>query len=163
MDATQKPSKDLFVVSAKHGREKVEKLLKDLGEVEELQGSDNLLLVHLRKGTSAAKKAWESVRKKLGEEEVVHPVLVDESGHHQYPTGEINVRFQSAPSDAQLKRFAASHGMRLHSRNEYVPEQAIFEPLKAGEQYVPELVQEISGETNIKQAWANTLSRFKRL
>jgi len=163
LDSVQRPSNSLFVVHAKHNRQQVQETLKDLGEVEELKGSDNLLLVHLPKKAAAAKKAWQSIRKKLGEDEAVHPVLLDETGHHQYPTGEINVRFQSTPTDAQLKRFAASHRLRLHSRNEFVPQQAIFEPLKAGEQYVPELVEEISNDKNIQLAWANTLSRFERL
>lgn len=163
MYAVQKPSENLFVVHTKHDREKLQDKLEKLGEVEELKGSDNILLLHFSQKTSDAKAAWELIRQKLGEEEIVHPVLLDESGSQQYPTGEISVRFQSPPSDAQLKRFAASHGLRLHSRNEFMPQQAIFEPLKPGEQYVPELVKKIAGAKNVQLAWANTLSRFERV
>lgn len=163
MYAVQKPSEDLFVVHTKHDREKVQHKLKELGAVEDLKGSDNILLLHFRQKTPDAKAAWELVRKRLGEKEIVHPVLLDESGYHQYPTGEISVRFQSTLSDAQLKRFAASHGLRLHSRNEFMPQQAIFEPLKPGKKYIPELVREIAGANNIQLAWANTLSRFERV
>ncbi|MDQ3651339.1 MAG: hypothetical protein M3458_13905 [Acidobacteriota bacterium] len=162
MYVVQKPSKNLFVVHTKHDREKIQDKLEKLGEVEKLKGSDNILLLHLSQKTPDAKAAWELIRQKLGEEEIVHPVLLDDSGSPQYPTGEICVRFQSSPSDAQLKRFAASHGLRLHSRNEFMPQQAIFESLKPGEQYVTELVQEIAGEKNIQLAWVNTLSRFDR-
>jgi hypothetical protein len=150
-------------VHTKHDREKVQRKLKNLGEVEELKGSDNILLLHFRQKAPDAKAAWELIRKELGEGEIVHPVLLDERGHHQYPTGEISVRFQSTPSDAQLKRFATSHGLRLRSRNEFMPQQAIFEPLKPGEKYIPELVQEIAVAKNIQLAWANTLSRFERV
>lgn len=158
----QKPSNNLFVVHAKQDRQKVQEALRKFGEVEEVKGSNNLLLVHLPK-EAADKKTWRSIQKKLGKGEVVHPVLVDESGHLQYPTGEINVRFERNPSDAELKRFAAKHGLRLRSRNEYVPQQAIFEPIDAAERYVPELVQEISQEKNVQLAWANTLSRYDRI
>jgi hypothetical protein len=161
--AVQKPSETLFVVHTKHDRAEVQQKLQKLAEVEELQGSDNLLLLHCRQKTPDAKAAWQLIRKKLGEQEIVHPVLLDESGYHQYPTGEISVRFESPPSDAQLKRFAASHQLRLHSRNEFMPQQAIFTPLKPNEQYIPELVQEVAHTKNIRQAWANTLSRFTRV
>jgi hypothetical protein len=162
LNAVQKPSENLFVVHTKHDREKVQQKLKKLGEIEELKGSDNILLLHFRQKTPDAKAAWKLIRKKLGEEEIVYPVLLDESGYRQYPTGEISVRFQSTPSDTQLKRFAASHRLRLHSRNEFVPQQVIFEPLKPSEQYIPELVQEVASAKNIQLAWANTLSRFER-
>jgi hypothetical protein len=119
-----------------------------------------MLLLQVRQKTPDSKATWELVRKKIGGE-IVHPVLLDESGYHQYPTGEISVRFQSNPSDTQLKRFAASHNLRLRSRNEFIPQQVIFELLKPGERYIPELVEEIAGDKNVQYAWANTLSRFE--
>jgi hypothetical protein len=161
--AGQKPSENLFVVHTKHDRETAYRKLKKLGEVEALKGSDDVLLVRFRQKIPDLKAAWELIRRELGDEAIVYSVLLDESGRHQYPTGEISVRFQSPPSDAQLKRFAASHGLRLHSRNEFIPQQAIFEPLKPGDRYIPELVQEIAGAKNIQLAWANTLSRFERV
>ena len=162
MDAVQKPSNDLLLVYAKDGGGNAAEKLKGLGEVEELKGAENMFLLHLRQKTSDARSAWELVRERIGDEDIVYPVLLDEGGHNQYPTGEISVRFESPPTDAQLKRFAASHGLRLQSRNEFVPQQATFEPLKPGEQYIPELVEEIAGAKNTQLAWANTLSRYER-
>lgn len=149
-------------MQTKRGKEKIQQQLKNIGEIEELKGSNDLLLLHLRQKSPGAKAAWELIRKKLGEE-VVHPVLLDESGSHQYPTGEISVRFQSNLSHTQLKRFAASHNLRLHSRNEYIPQQALFEILKPGEHYIPELVQEVASDKQVQLAWANTLARFERI
>lgn len=157
----QKASNNLFVVHAKSDRRKVQEALKDFGKVEEVKGSDHLLLVH-SPTDNPAKKTWRSIKKKLGKGESVHPVLIDETGRHQYPTGEINVRFERTPSDAQLKKFAAAHNLRLHSRNEFVPQQAIFEPVEAGDRYVLELVKEIQNDKNIQLAWPNTLSRYER-
>ena len=162
MALVQKASTNLFVVHAKQDRQKVQETLKDFGEVEELKGANNLLLVHLSKDT-ASKKTRQSIQKRLGEGEAVHPVIVDESGQHQYPTGEINVRFRSTPSNAQLKKFAQEHKLRLHARNEFVPQQAIFEPVKVGERNVLEVVREISKDKNIQLAWPNTLSRYERI
>ena len=162
MSLVQKPSNNLFVVHA-HDRQKVQESLKDFGEVEELKGTNKLLLVHLPAKTAATRKTLRSIQKKLGDAGVVHPVLVDESGQDQYPTGEIAVRFQRTPSDAKLKKFAAAHKLRLHSRNEYVPQQAIFEPIDLKDRDVLEAVKEVSQDKNTQLAWANTLSRYDRI
>ena len=162
MAAEQKPSKDLFVVHAKRDRQTVQDALLDFGEVEEIKGGDNLLLVQLNKD-SADKKTRQSIQDQLGKDEVVQPVLVDESGQHQYPTGEISVRFERNPSDAELKRFAKAHKLAMRRRNEYVPQQVIFEPLDPADRYVPEVIEEISSDKNVQLAWANTLSRYQKL
>ena len=128
-----------------------------------LKGTNKLLLVHLPAKTAATRKTLRSIQKKLGDAGVVHPVLVDESGQDQYPTGEIAVRFQRTPSDAELKKFAAAHKLRLHSRNEYVPQQAIFEPIDLKDRDVLEAVKEVSQDKNTQLAWANTLSRYDRI
>jgi hypothetical protein len=161
LQAVQKPSDSLFVIRMKPDREKAHSKLMELGEVEALKGSDGLMLMRSRQETPDAKAAWELLRRELGDEEIVYPVLLDESGHHLYPTGEISVRFQSAPTDAQLKRFATSHGLRLQSRNEFMPQQAIFEQVDPGNRYIPDLVQEIADAKDVQFAWANTLSRYE--
>ena len=159
----QKPDNKLFVVHPKNDREKVQETLKDFGEVEEIKGSDDLLLVRLPEETATPKKTLRSIQKKLGSAGVVHHVLVDEGGHHLYPTGEINVRFQKTPSDAELKKFAAAHKLRLQSRNEYVPQQAIFEPIDLKDRDVLEAVEEVSQDKKTQLAWPNTLSRYDRI
>lgn len=161
MKAEQKPSRGDFVLQARRDREVVRRELEPLGAVEELQGSD-LLLLRLNKAPASAKSAWERIRKMLGEGESVQPVLLDDSGLPQYPTGEISVRFRKPPSDASLKRFARAHGLRLSSRNEFVPQQAIFELAEAGGSYIPKVVKEVAGDESVELAWANTLARYER-
>lgn len=162
MRAEQKPKRDVFVLHARRDRDAVQRELGQLGAVEELQGSD-LLLLRLNKEAASAKSAWERIRKKLGTGESVQPVLVDDSGTPQYPTGEISVRFRKPPTDAGLKKFARTHGLRLGSRNEFVPQQAIFELAEAGEKYIPTVVKDVSGDEDVEVAWANTLSRYERM
>jgi hypothetical protein len=99
----------------------------------------------------------------LGARATVQPVLLDESGHEQYPTGEISVRFLDAASDQQLKQFAESYGLRLHRRNEYVPEQAVFTPLEPVRRYLPDLVREVASNDGVRAAWANTLAHYRRM
>lgn len=163
MESAQKPDNKLFVVHPKNDREKVKKTLKNFGDVEEVKGSDDLLLVRLPEETAAPRKVLRSIQKKLGNAGVVHHVLIDEGGHHLYPTGEISVRFQHTPSDAELKKFAAAHKLRLHSRNEYVPQQAIFEPVNLTDRDVLELVEEVSQDKKTQLAWPNTLSHYDRI
>src|SRR5262249_41803873 len=137
--------------------------LGKLGRIVNLPGSDGLLLLQVDKKSSGAKAIWEQACKLVGTNGTVKPVLVGEDGTEQYPTGEITVRFNSTPTDAQLKRFAASHKMRLRNRNEYVPQQAVFEPLDPNEQYIPDLVAEVSSAKDIQLAWANTLVRYQKM
>lgn len=70
-------------------------------------------------------------------------------------TGEISVRFYRAPSDADLAGFAAEHGLRLLRRNDFAPQQAVFQPLASSLQ---EAVQRIRQEGAARSVWANTLS-----
>jgi hypothetical protein len=80
----------------------------------------------------------------------------------QHLTGEITVRFQDAPGDEELQRFATGHGLRLLRRNEYVRQQAVFRPLGASASVLPELVRTLERESGIRAAWLNTLSRYHR-
>jgi hypothetical protein len=162
LKAEQKPSRAVFVLHAHRDREAVRRALGEMGAVEELQGSD-LLLLRLNKEPASAKSGWDRIRKKLGKGESVQPVLVDDRGLSQYPTGEISVRFRKPPSDAGLKRFARTHGLRLGRRNEFMPQQAIFELAEDGGSYIPKVVKDVSGDESVELAWANTLARYERV
>jgi hypothetical protein len=160
----QIPSAELFVVRPREDREEVERRLAPFGDVEEIKGSNELLLHHAAQSSSSDSKiAWQEARARLGMEGTIHPVLFDERGNPHYPTGEITVRFNNSLSDEQLEQFAETHHLRLRDRNEYVPEQAVFYPLEPEESYIPELLKEIAEEKNAKAVWANTLSRYERL
>jgi hypothetical protein len=74
-------------------------------------------------------------------------------------TGEISVRFHRAPSDADLAGFAAEHGLRLLRRNDYAPQQAVFQPLASN---LEEVMGRIEQEGAARSVWANTLSAPQR-
>ena len=80
--------------------------------------------------------------------------------HDVVPTGEITVRFRETPDEKQLQRFASGHGLRLLRRNEFVPQQAVFQPADRSD--LPALVRTIEGDGSTKAVWLNTLSRYTR-
>ena len=155
------PSSDQFVVRVKtSARPAAARRLASVGTVEELQGGDALLI---RAGkTGKGRSAWDAVKRAAGAGATVQPVLLDADGQPHFPTGEISVRFEKAPSDDQLQQFAAAHGLRLRDRNELAPQQAVFLPAEATDGYLPDLVNELANEDGTKAAWANTQSRYRR-
>jgi hypothetical protein len=90
------------------------------------------------------------------------PVMEGEDGSHHFPTGEVTVRFEHAPTDAQLKAFAEARQLVLKRRNEFAPQQAVFAPLHLGETYLPDLVDDLDKAKGVQTAWANTLSSYRR-
>jgi len=80
--------------------------------------------------------------------------------HDVVPTGEITVRFRETPDEKQLQRFASGYGLRLLRRNEFVPQQAVFQPADRSD--LPSLPRTIEGDGTTKAVWLNTLSRYTR-
>jgi hypothetical protein len=130
-----------------------------LGCVEPLAGTDALLLSL----TTDRDESWRQAQDIVGETGTVQPVLVDEEGEAHYPTGEISIRFGEPLGDDELRRFASRHKLRLLRRNEFVPQQAVFQPLDDPAGYLPEIVKKIERQGAAKAVWANTLSRYQRL
>jgi hypothetical protein len=156
----QAPSNHLFVVrTGPEDRPSVSRRLVTLGCVEPLEGTDALLLSL----TTDRGESWRRAQDIVGETGTVQPVLVDEEGEAHYPTGEISIRFGEPLGDDELRRFAARHDLRLLRRNEFVPQQAVFQPLDGPASYLPEVVKKIERQGAAKAVWANTLSRYQRL
>ena len=80
--------------------------------------------------------------------------------HDVVPTGEITVRFRETPDEQQLQSFAAGHRLRLLRRNEFVPQQAVFQPADRSD--LPTRIRTIEGDGSTKAVWLNTLSRYTR-
>ena len=159
----QTPSDHLFVVDAEPAsQETARRRLAALGDVRALEGSRDLLLLSVRPGEFSANSAWSRARELLGSLGTVQPVLVDEVGEHHFPTGEISVRFHQPLPEAELTRFAEHHGLRLRRRNEFIPQQAVFDPMDDSRSYIPEIVEKIAADKDTKAVWANTLTRFRR-
>ena len=168
----QKTKPDSFVVRLQGKEDAVARALGDVGTVDPVTGHDGLMVVHVGAAGSRAaratksakpKSAWQRLRKVVGAHGVVQPVLTDDNGVDQLPTGEISVRFTTPLTDAALKRFATSHDLKLLARNEYVPRQAVFAPIHPGEQYLPDVIQSLTSAKNVELAWANTLGQYRRL
>ena len=164
----QEPKPDSFVVRLQGGEDAVARAVRDVGTVDQVKGHDDLVVVNVsapavKAAKPGAKPAWERLRKLVGADGVVQPVLTDDQGFDQLPTGEISVRFTAPLTVAALKRFAASHDLKLLAQNEYVPQQAVFAPIHPEEQYLPDVIQSVMSAKNVELAWANTLGQYQRL
>ena len=155
------PSNHLFVVRIRPEDRSASERLAMLGRIQPLEGTDALLL-SLSREREAPKSAWRQAQAIVGDAGTVQPVLVDEEGEPHYPTGEISIRFKDVLGDEELRHFAARHELRLLRRNEFVPQQAVFQPLANSGSYLPEIVQEIGRQKVAKAVWANTLSLYQR-
>jgi hypothetical protein len=162
MLAKQIPNAEQFVVNlSSDSKEEVFKRLESLGSIEDL-GQANLLLLRVNQSSSRPHEDWKRLSQLVGSNGVVQPVLLDETGHPHYPTGEVTARFLKKLSDKELHQFATKYGLRLRDRNEFVPEQATFQLADPAGTYLPKLLQELSEDKRVKNSWANTLSYYKR-
>jgi hypothetical protein len=153
------PSADTFLVrTPKGGSEASSKRLASLGKVEPAESAGGVI-VHLNSAAMDHKAAWQKLQDEVGEGEV-DPVLLDESGEPHYPTGDVTVRFEKAPTPEFLASFTKKYGLEVRSQNKYVAEQLAFTP--AGRRYLPELLDEIKQADNVASAWANTISPYRR-
>ncbi|MEO6196339.1 MAG: hypothetical protein ABIS20_25240 [Thermoanaerobaculia bacterium] len=158
----QSPSNHLFVIRVRPEGRLASERLAALGRIQPLEGTDALLL-SLPADREAPQAAWRQAQEVVGAAGTVQPVLLDEEGEPHYPTGEISIRFKDALGDAELRRFAARHDLRLLRRNELAPQQAVFQPLDGSGSYLPEIVQRIERQGAAKAVWANTLSCYQRV
>jgi hypothetical protein len=130
------------------------------GSVEPIGGESDLTLVKVADTAADAREAWQQVHEAVGGKDI-QPVMLDPNGKPQYPTGEVSVRFRTTLHDSELRDFAKRHGLRFLRRNEFVPEQAVFEPVEKN-QYLPDIIEAVSAATETRLVWANTLSAYER-
>ncbi len=160
MASSQFPSPSEFVVS-----------MTDGGLDEALAGPDGSwptsaldegsFLVELPDG-SDPREAWERLLDRFGSAAWVSPVVIDDGSMPHYPTGDVTVRFRGPMHDEDLERFAESNGLELRARNEFVAEQASFQPRDPRGTYLPELVDRLEHEDAVETAWLNTKSVYRR-
>ncbi|HVJ73349.1 MAG TPA: hypothetical protein VNB03_04910 [Casimicrobiaceae bacterium] len=106
--------------------------------------------------------AWEAAVRSVHADDVVLPVLRDQDGVAHYPTGEVTVRFEVAPSNADLDAFARAQRLRLKRRNAFESQQAVFEPADTPRDYLPDVVARVAKASGVLRAWANTASHYTR-
>ena len=133
----------------------------DRGSVEPIPGRKDLARLRLRKSATDPREAWALARRAIGDGTRIQPVLLDPDGQEQFPTGEVSVRFHRAISDDDLDRFAARHKLRVVRRNEFVPEQIVFEPVEPA-RYLPDVVDELGASDDARLAWPNTIGKYER-
>lgn len=132
-----------------------------LGTVRPVDDARAVLVLRLDAGGSA-KAAWQAAQRALGGAIAVYPVLYDRDRAPHYPTGEVTLRFESTPSDADLGRFCGQQQLRLLRRNEFVAQQVVCAPVAAADEFLPELVRRLADLPGVRAAWANTQSSYRR-
>lgn len=137
--------------------------LGELGTVEPIAGHPGHYLLRVPAGKSGPEGAESKVRDALGPGFNVQRVIEDEKGELQVPTGKITVRFKQAPTDAELRKFATEQGLAVDARNDYVRNQVSFRPNEGAGCSVHEVVKRLRQDfESIQDAWAESLSRFRR-
>jgi hypothetical protein len=168
MPVVHTPSPDSFVIQGlRDVPDAVAEKLKSLGSVEEVSADVRSWILKVRRAAADPRQAWTTLREQIAAlllpvTVFAEPVLLDERGQPHLPTGEVAVRFLMPQTDAQLEDFAAGHGLRLRSRNAYVPEKAVFIPRDPSGTYLPDLVARLRAQVGVETAWACTLSRYRR-
>ncbi len=160
MPETFDPSPDEFVIRSAASDSLIARA-RVLGSLEQLDAAEPLCVLRVE-GKASSKDAWQAALRALGQDTPVFPVLYDRNRSPHYPTGEVTVRFEVAPTDADLRSFCAEQRLRLLRRNEFAAQQVVCEPVAAASEFLPDLVARLSTQPGVRSAWANTLSRYRR-
>jgi hypothetical protein len=161
MASSQLPSPSEFVVNVPEGGIE-DALAAGSGEVKPgPMLDDHTFLVELP-SPEDPRTAWRRLVDQFGSATWVSPVVVDDGSVPHYPTGDVTVRFRTPPSNADLEAFAASNGLELNARNEFVAEQASFRPRDRRGTYLPDLVKQLERDDAVGTVWLNTKSVYKR-
>ena len=104
---------------------------------------------------------WQEVAAATGASWVA-PVLVDDSDHESYPTGQLTVRFHESPSAAELEEVEREGGVRVIRRNEYVDTQIVVEPVDPDHLYLPDLQARLEERDDVASAWLSTKSGYSK-
>ena len=110
---------------------------------------------------SSSPSNWQEVATATGARWVA-PVLVDDSDHESYPTGQLTVRFHEAPSAAELEEVEREGGVRVVRRNEFVETQVVVEPVDPDHLYLPDLRARLEQRDDVASAWLSTRSRYTK-
>lgn len=155
------PAPDEFVLRGAPPSPTLRAQLGRLGVLRPVDAAGAVLVLRLAAG-GGAKAAWQAAQRALGGALAAYPVLYDRDRAPHYPTGEVTIRFESAPSDAELGSFCGQQQLRLLRRNAFVAQQIVCEPASAADEFLPELVRRLADLPGVSAAWANTQSSYRR-
>jgi hypothetical protein len=131
--------------------------------VEPLAGDPRALVVRFDGPGPADQTALaRAIRKAAGAGATVLPVMEDANGRAAFPTGRVGVRFKQRVEDESLRAFGRRHGLTLVRRNEFQPEQAMFEPKDLAARSLAEAVDEAAADDDVRLAWPETESAYDR-
>jgi hypothetical protein len=126
-------------------------------------GSTGLFLFQSRTPAEDGRTQWRGLIQKFGDQlDFVAPVMVDDRGQQQLPTGKIVVQFHTPPSEETLHALERTYGLRCLKRNEFKQEQVIFEMIDHKAAYPPDLIASLESDPSIKFAAPEILARFSR-
>ena len=131
--------------------------------VEPLAGDFNALVVRFDGPVQTDDSALvREIRQAAGADATVLPVMEDPNGRPVFPTGRLTVRFKKPVEAESLRAFARKHGLDLVRRNEFQPQQAVFEPTELTVRSLTEAVDEASADDAVALAWPETKSAYDR-
>jgi hypothetical protein len=154
------PAPERFVIRTADRDAPVSNEVRALGDVEPLTPNQALHVLSMKTGQTG-ERAWKALTGALGGGSA-YPVLIDGDGAEHYPTGEVTVRFEEKPSPALLESLARDQQVELVRENEFAPQQFVVVSRDPNKEYLPRLVERLSGYPGVRSAWANTLSRYRR-
>jgi hypothetical protein len=126
-------------------------------------GSTGLFILRSPSAGQAASAQWDSLVQQFGDQlDFIAPVMFDDRGRQQLPTGKIVVQFDTPPSDETLHNLEETYGLRCLKTNEFKREQATFEMVDHAAAYPPQLIASLENEPNVKFATPEVLVGFSR-
>ena len=129
-------------------------------EVAPLPGADDAFVVKTKPGNPRA--LFQKVNEVVGDKLLVAPVLVDKDGERLFPTGDIQVRFKTPPTDQELADFAERLQVGTPKRNKWSPQQVAFAVRSDDARFLPEITDEMSAQSSVQSAWADVRGQYRR-
>lgn len=130
--------------------------------VERLPSRQGGWVVCLHEPAGSPRTGWQTLRKRLGSDLVVVPVMDDADGTERYPTGLVSVRFGAPVSNAEMQLFARAHDLEVVRRARFTKVQALFRPTDIGQRFLPDIVDTLSASTDADAVWLDTESAYTR-
>ena len=129
-------------------------------EVAPLPGVEDAFVVKTKPGNP--RQLFQKVNDLVGDKLLVAPVLIDKDGERLFPTGDIQVRFKTPPTDQELADFAKRLQVGAPKRNKWSPQQAAFAVRSDDARFLPEITEQMGAQSSVQAAWADVRAQFRR-
>ena len=129
-------------------------------EVAPLPGVEDAFVVKTKPGNP--RQLFQKVNDLVGDKLLVAPVLIDKDGERLFPTGDIQVRFKTPPTDQELADFAKRLQVGTPKRNKWSPQQVAFAIRSDDARFLPEITDQISAQPSVHAVWPDVRAEFRR-